>query len=111
LIVYATGYSSMNGFVGLGWNTTKDPGPWEGEQRNMWKQTQQEGLWFHGGSLHQPRHFSQCLSLQLKARHEGIATPAYGLQTVCHKAFVSWQGGSLHEVGNFMHGAALGSKR
>jgi putative flavoprotein involved in K+ transport len=102
VIVYATGYSSMNGFVadlvsqetadkvgkvwGLGSNTTQDPGPWEGEQRNMWKPTQQEGLWFHGGNLHQSRHYSQFLSLQLKARYEGIPTPVYGLQTVYHKA-------------------------
>ena len=102
VIVYATGYSSMNGFVadlitrkmadkvgkvwGLGSNTTKDPGPWEGEQRNMWKPTQQEGLWFHGGNLHQSRHYSQFLSLQLKARYEGIPTPVYGLQSVHHKA-------------------------
>src|SRR5213075_806436 len=100
VIVYATGYSSMNGFVadlisremadkvgkvwGLGSNTTKDPGPWEGEQRNMWKPTQQEGLWFHGGNLHQSRHYSQFLSLQLKARMEGIPTPVYGLQKVHH---------------------------
>lgn len=64
LIVYATGYGSMNGWVediidretadkigkvwGLGSETPKDPGPWEGEQRNMWKPTQQEALWFHG---------------------------------------------------------------
>jgi putative flavoprotein involved in K+ transport len=102
VIVYATGYSSMNGFVadlisremadkvgkvwGLGSNTTKDPGPWEGEQRNMWKPTQQQGLWFHGGNLHQSRHYSQFLALQLKARYEGIATPVYGLQAVHHKA-------------------------
>jgi putative flavoprotein involved in K+ transport len=102
VIVYATGYNSMNGFVadlisremadkvgkvwGLGSNTTKDPGPWEGEERNMWKPTQQEGLWFHGGNLHQSRHYSQFLSLQLKARYEGIPTPVYGLQTVHHKA-------------------------
>ena len=47
LVVYATGYNSMNGWVadlmgqdmadtlgecwGLGSDTTKDPGPWEGE--------------------------------------------------------------------------------
>ena len=102
VIVYATGYSSMNGWVadlvsqemadkvgkvwGLGSNTTKDPGPWEGEQRNMWKPTQQEGLWFHGGNLHQSRHYSQFLSLQLKARYEGIPTLVYGLQTAYHKA-------------------------
>ena len=54
---------------GLGSDTTKDPGPWEGELRNMWKPTQQEALWFHGGNLHQSRHYSQFLALQLKARH------------------------------------------
>jgi putative flavoprotein involved in K+ transport len=101
VIVYATGYGSMNGFVadiidqatadkvgkvwGLGSNTKKDPGPWEGEQRNMWKPTQQEALWFHGGNLHQSRHYSQFLALQLKARHEGIPTPVYGLQKTHHK--------------------------
>ncbi|PSJ63413.1 NAD(P)/FAD-dependent oxidoreductase [Kumtagia ephedrae] len=101
VIVYATGYGSMNGWAaelisrevadkvgkcwGLGSNTTKDPGPWEGEQRNMWKPTQQEGLWFHGGNLHQSRHYSQFLALQLKARQEGIPTPVYGLQEVHHK--------------------------
>lgn len=100
LIVYATGYGSMNGWAadliskevadrvgkcwGLGSSTTKDPGPWEGEQRNMWKPTQQEALWFHGGNLHQSRHYSQYLSLQLKARKEGVPTPVYGLQKVHH---------------------------
>ena len=102
VIVYATGYGSMNGFVadivdqatadkvgkvwGLGSNTKKDPGPWEGEQRNMWKPTQQEALWFHGGNLHQSRHYSQFLALQLKARYEGIPTPVYGLQKTHHKS-------------------------
>jgi putative flavoprotein involved in K+ transport len=100
LIVYATGYGSMNGWAarlisqevadkvgkcwGLGSGTTKDPGPWEGEQRNMWKPTQQPALWFHGGNLHQSRHYSQFLSLQLKARFEGLPTPVYGLQQVHH---------------------------
>jgi putative flavoprotein involved in K+ transport len=102
VIVYATGYSSMNGFVeqlcgpemadkvgkvwGLGSDTTKDPGPWEGEQRNMWKPTQQEALWFHGGNLHQSRHYSLYLGLQLKARELGIPTPVYKLAPVHHKA-------------------------
>ncbi|MCR6489074.1 NAD(P)/FAD-dependent oxidoreductase [Amycolatopsis sp. OK19-0408] len=102
LVVYATGYGSMNGWAadlisqevadkvgkvwGLGSDTTKDPGPWEGEQRNMWKPTQQEGLWFHGGNLHQSRHYSLYLALQLKARAEGIPTPVYGLQEVHHLA-------------------------
>ncbi|MCA9965270.1 MAG: NAD(P)/FAD-dependent oxidoreductase, partial [Anaerolineales bacterium] len=100
LIVLATGYGSMNGFAarlisqevadkvgkvwGLGSDTKKDPGPWEGEQRNMWKPTQQKALWFHGGNLHQSRHYSQFLSLQLKARQVGIPTPVYGLQEVHH---------------------------
>ncbi|GGG85595.1 FAD-dependent oxidoreductase [Salipiger pallidus] len=100
LVVMATGYGSMNGWAadlisqdvadrvgkvwGLGSETTKDPGPWEGEQRNMWKPTQQENLWFHGGNLHQSRHYSLYLALQLKARMEGIDTPVYGLQEVHH---------------------------
>ncbi len=100
LVVYATGYGSMNGWAadlisqevadrvgkvwGLGSETTKDPGPWEGEQRNMWKPTQQEALWFHGGNLHQSRHYSLYLALQLKARHAGLDTPVHGLQEVHH---------------------------
>ncbi len=100
VIVYATGYGSMNGWVadlidretadrvgkvwGLGSDTPKDPGPWEGELRNMWKPTQQEALWFQGGNLHQSRHYSQFLALQLKARMEGIETPVYGLQESHH---------------------------
>jgi putative flavoprotein involved in K+ transport len=100
LIVYATGYGSMNGWAariiseevadkvgkcwGMGSDTTKDPGPWEGELRNMWKPTQQEALWFHGGNLHQSRHYSLYLALQLKARKEGIDTPVYGQESVHH---------------------------
>ncbi len=100
LVVFATGYGSMNGWVadlvdqetadrlgkvwGLGSDTTKDPGPWEGEQRNMWKPTQVENLWMHGGNLHQSRHYSLYLALQLKARYEGIETPVYGLLQVHH---------------------------
>jgi putative flavoprotein involved in K+ transport len=102
LVVYATGYGSMSGWAaqlisqdvadkvgkcwGLGSNTTKDPGPWEGELRNMWKPTHQENLWFHGGNLHQSRFNSQFLSLQLKARMEGIETPVYGMGKVHHLA-------------------------
>ena len=60
VLVYATGYGSMNQFLsdivspevanrvgkvwGLGSSTTKDPGPWEGELRNMWKPTQQPAV-------------------------------------------------------------------
>ena len=64
----------------------QDPGPWEGEQRNMWKPTQVDNLWMHGGNLHQSRHYSLYLALQLKARYEGIDTPVYALQEVHHTA-------------------------
>nr|WP_120491668.1 NAD(P)/FAD-dependent oxidoreductase [Corynebacterium lactis] len=100
IIVLATGYGSMNGWAemliskevaekvgkcwGLGSDTTKDPGPWEGELRNMWKPTQQDHLWFHGGNLHQSRHYSRYLALQLKARYEGMETPVYQLAPVYH---------------------------
>ena len=100
LIVWATGYGSMNGWVeqlvdrptadrlgkcwGLGSGTKKDPGPWEGELRNMWKPTQVPNLWLQGGNLHQNRHYSLCMALQLKARMEGIPTPVYGLAPVHH---------------------------
>ena len=100
LVVYATGYGSMNGYAadlisrevadkvgkcwGLGSDTTKDPGPWEGEQRNMWKPTRQEALWFHGGNLHQSRYYSKYLALQLKARQAGLPTPVYRLAEVHH---------------------------
>ena len=79
LVVFATGYGSMNQWAaklisqevadkvgkcwGLGSGTRKDPGPWEGELRNMWKPTNQNSLWFHGGNLAQARHYSKYLSL------------------------------------------------
>jgi putative flavoprotein involved in K+ transport len=101
LIVYATGYGSMNGWLadlispevadrvgkvwGLGSDTPKDPGPWEGELRNMWKPTQVPQLWFHGGNLHQSRHYSQFLAFQLKARMEGLETPVYWLAPSFHR--------------------------
>ncbi len=84
LIVFATGYGSMNGWVeqliskemadkvgkcwGLGSDTYSDPGPWEGELRNMWKPTQQEALWFHGGNP----SFSPLLAIPIAAA-EGAA--------------------------------------
>ena len=93
VIVYATGYGSMTGWAemliskevaeavgpcwGLGSGTARDPGPWEGELRNMWKPTAQPGLWFHGGNLAQSRHYSRYLALQLKARVAGVPMPVY----------------------------------
>jgi putative flavoprotein involved in K+ transport len=93
VIVYATGYRPMNELVselispdvasrigpcwGLGSGTAGDPGPWEGELRNMWKPTAQQGLWFQGGNLMQSRFHSLHLALQLKARMAGVPTPVY----------------------------------
>jgi putative flavoprotein involved in K+ transport len=87
VVVFATGYGNMNEWAaklisaevaervgpvwGLGSNTKRDPGPWEGELRNMWKPTRQPNLWFHGGNLMQSRHYSLYLALQLKLRQTG----------------------------------------
>jgi putative flavoprotein involved in K+ transport len=100
LAVLATGYGSMNQWAaqlisqevadkvgkvwGLGSDTKGDPGPWVGELRNMWKPTQQQNLWFHGGNLMQARHYSLYLALQLKARYEAIPTPVYYVEPVHH---------------------------
>jgi len=90
MIVYATGFGSMEQWVarligedvaakigrcwGYGSGFKGDPGPWEGELRNMWKPTAQQGLWFMGGNLAQVRFYCRLLGLQLKARLEGIVT-------------------------------------
>ena len=100
LVVLATGYGSMHQWAaglispevadkvgpcwGLGSGTKYDPGPWVGELRNMWKPTQQTGLWFHGGNLMQSRHYSLYLALQLKARMEGLPTPVYYIEPTHH---------------------------
>lgn len=88
VIIYATGYLPMNEWVakivsrevadligpnwGYGSGTKGDPGPWQGELRNMWKPLKQKALWFHGGNLHLSRHYSKYVALQLKARMQGI---------------------------------------
>ncbi|MBZ9939962.1 NAD(P)/FAD-dependent oxidoreductase [Mesorhizobium sp. BR1-1-13] len=93
-IIACTGYQSMNETVaqivsrevadkvgpcwGLGSGVKGDPGPWQGELRNMWKPTAQEALWFHGGNLALSRFYSKYVALQIKARMERIATPVYG---------------------------------
>jgi len=94
VVIACTGYQSMNETVagivsrdaadavgpcwGLGSGIRGDPGPWQGELRNMWKPTAVEALWFHGGNLALSRFYSRFVALQLKARMEGIATPVYG---------------------------------
>ncbi len=93
LIIYATGYGAANEGIaklispevaekvgkvwGLGSDTYGDPGPWEGELRNMWKPLQQPGLWIHGGNLAWSRFYSLYVALQIKARLEGLPTPVY----------------------------------
>ncbi|TIN76049.1 NAD(P)/FAD-dependent oxidoreductase [Mesorhizobium sp.] len=93
-IISCTGYQSMNETVaaivsrdvadevgpcwGIGSGVKGDPGPWQGELRNMWKPTAQEALWFHGGNLALSRFYSKYVALQIKARMEGVATPVYG---------------------------------
>lgn len=93
VIVQATGYGSMDDMVaklispevaekvgrfwGYGSGVRGDPGPWEGELRNMWKPTAQPDLWFHGGNLALSRFHSAHVALQIKARMEGVATPVY----------------------------------
>jgi putative flavoprotein involved in K+ transport len=94
LVVQCTGFQSMHEVVadivsrevadrigpcwGLGSGVRNDPGPWQGELRNMYKPTAQEALWFHGGNLALSRFFSRILALQIKARMEGIPTPVHG---------------------------------
>jgi len=93
VIVSCTGYQSMHETVaaivsrevadrvgpcwGLGSGVRNDPGPWQGDLRNMWKPTAQEALWFHGGNLALSRFYSKFVALQIKARMEGVPTPVY----------------------------------
>ena len=83
-IILCTGYHSMHETVarivsreaadkvgpcwGLGSGVKGDPGPWQGELRNMYKPTAVEALWFHGGNLALSRFYSKILALQLHAR-------------------------------------------
>lgn len=94
VIVACTGYQSMHETVagivsrkaadaighswGMGSGVRGDPGPWQGEIRNMWKPTAVDALWFHGGNLALSRFYSRFVALQIKARMEGIATPVWG---------------------------------
>jgi putative flavoprotein involved in K+ transport len=97
MIICATGYNTMDEYVkeicgndvaqkvgrtwglGLGYNKKKDPGPWDGELRNMWKPTTVDGIWFQGGNLAQNRYYSKYLALQLAARYMKIDTPVFGI--------------------------------
>lgn len=79
LIVLATGYYTQQELVrrllgdavadtvGEIWGIGED-----GEMRNLYKRTAQEGLWFIAGSLAQCRIYSKYLALQIKAVEEGM---------------------------------------
>jgi putative flavoprotein involved in K+ transport len=99
VIVYATGYDhgsaaqllpremahTVGRLWGFGSGISSDPGPWEGELRNMWKPTRQRGLWFHcTGGIGGARFYSQVLALQIKAREVGIPTAVYALAEAHH---------------------------
>jgi putative flavoprotein involved in K+ transport len=93
VIIACTGYQTMSAVLsdlispeaaavagpcwGLGSGIAGDPGPWQGELRNMWKPTAIPHLWFHGGNLALSRFYSRIVALQLKARAEGLPTPVY----------------------------------
>lgn len=93
VVIYATGFATMADTIsglmsdevvdkvgavwGIGSDFPSDPGPWEGELRNMWKPTAQDALWFQGSLIAHARFYSKTLALQLKARMEGIPTPVY----------------------------------
>lgn len=82
LIVMATGYKNQQDTARafLGDDVADRIGPvWgfgeDGELRNMWRRTNQPGLWFTAGSLAQCRIFSKFLALQIKACEEGLISP------------------------------------
>jgi putative flavoprotein involved in K+ transport len=94
LIVYATGYRKLatlsevlpddiirelGPMGGIGSGIRSDHGPWEGENRNIWKPTRQPGLWLHNGNFGLMRFFSRLLALQIKARQVELPTRIYGL--------------------------------
>jgi hypothetical protein len=79
MVVLATGYQNMRESirtllgdevadrVGRAWGFDE-----QGELRNMWKRTPQEGFWLMGGSFAQCRIYSRYLALQIKAAEVGL---------------------------------------
>lgn len=93
LVVYATGFGPFSEVLaellgddvaaevgpvwGLGSERPGDPGPWEGELRNLWKPTAQSNLWIQAGNLMQSRLYSKYLAVQIKARYEKLPVTVY----------------------------------
>ena len=79
LLILATGYRGLQDLVRelLGDTVAERTGPiWgfgeDGELRNMFRRTGQEGLWFTAGSLAMSRIYSKYLALQIKACEERL---------------------------------------
>jgi putative flavoprotein involved in K+ transport len=70
---------------GFGSEIGNEPGPWEGELRNVWKPAHQTGLWLHSHGIGAAQSYSQVLALQIKPREVGIPTPVYKLAEVYHE--------------------------
>lgn len=79
LIVMATGFVPQEEVVKqlLGEEVAQKIGPvWglapDGEMNNMWRRTNQKGLWFVGGSFTNCRIYSRYVAIQIKAFEEGL---------------------------------------
>ena len=88
LIVLATGYFAQDELVRrtLGPAVAEKIGPvWgigaDGEIRNMYVRTPQQGVWFMAGSLPQCRIKSKWLALQIKAVELGLLAPVRNVET------------------------------
>ncbi len=82
VLVTATGYKNQQESIRemLGDAVADRIGPvWGfdegGEERNMWRRTEQPGLWFTAGGLPHVRIYSPYLALQIKAVEEGFIEP------------------------------------
>lgn len=80
VIILATGYLNQQEEVRqlFGDQVAERVGPiWgygdDGELRNVYRRTEQRGLWFMAGSLQQSRAYSKFLALQIKGVDEGLA--------------------------------------
>jgi hypothetical protein len=79
LVVCATGYTNMRDRsrqlfgdsvadrCGDVWGLDE-----EGELRTIWRRSGHPGFWFMGGNMHQARHYSKFLTLQIAAEEGGL---------------------------------------